>query len=404
MPRTRLPMSLMLAALVALSSPVALLPGVALAQDDFADAGLVSETEYISPQHGYEITWDAAWGIEPGRISPVLWDNLVSDKRPDIPVYTRDFAELDRIDLWLEGTGARLRIAGVTSANDWLDANLLASTVGAGGGFAVTTLTIDDPEEIVVVHRHSMNDGSVYLAYNQLVPGTDPDYLVLLQLIAPEDEFVDAFARATSDIESDAFDLGGAVTAQDILDANANVPFTPDSDFGITSATRWVSPAFGTGVEWTGDFTTYRNLAGTTGTSSNALALGPLVDATWLIEVEVTPNNGGATLESLLQAEVETREQDEEEVAIASVEGDRAIMLCRDIFSGSAEVSYVEYGLSADGASIVRVEMASNTSDDEFTTHFTIAAGAVVVDGIPFAGIIDPAIIIAAANAPIDEE
>jgi hypothetical protein len=73
-------------ALVLLLLPMVALPARGQPEDDpYAAAGLVSDTSYQSPHHGYEVGWDDAWGVDPDRVDPVLWTKASLDHHQDIP-------------------------------------------------------------------------------------------------------------------------------------------------------------------------------------------------------------------------------------------------------------------------------------------------------------------------------
>lgn len=384
----------------------ALSPAMATQADDFAAAGLVSGTEYVSPQHGYEITWDAAWGVDPTRVDPVLWLKPELDRHGDIPVYTSESNAYDRLDLWLPDLDARLRVIGQTTANGGIHVPSMASPNNSLGGDADTLIEIDDPDESIVVHRHAMNDGGVLLSYNQLVPGRGEDFWLWIQLVAPEDQFAGAFDRAGSDISSDAFAFGGGVTARDILDASAGQPVVPVSEWGITSATTWVSPRFGVEIEWDDALTTYENLNGIRDAGDSYwLTFGPKFDDPWTIETGVFANDRYESIDDIFDQTVHAYEAQEQEILIAGIEGDRAIFLWRSVTNDTVFISYTEYGLSADGEAVTWAEIQGKMSDDDvaFSTRFALAAGAISIEGIPFAETYDPAAIIAAAYAPLDD-
>ncbi len=378
-----------------------LLPAGSLGQaSDFTAAGLVSGTEYVSPAHGFQVSWDAAWGIDEDRIDPVLLcDALILDQYPDVPVFGSAGNLYNRIDLWLPDLDARFRIVSQPIGGNQIPAALVSEVGRSMGGNAVVLFEQEAPGDTVIVLRHAMNDGTVLLSYNQLVPGTDPDYWIWLQLVALEGRFSDAFARAGSDIASDAFTFGETLAAQEVLDASDAVDLVPASDFGVTSGSTWSSPASGFEVAWVDRYTTLSNLGRA---QAGSLAIAPKVGACVPVEIDVAANDG-SSLDSIVDREVAEREDAGDEVLIATIQGERGIILSRTLDGSFPDVTYTEIGLSGDGAEDMVASFTSTTLGDAFANRITMVAGAVTINGIAFADTIDLAVIIAAANAPFEE-
>ncbi len=407
MSRSRSVVSPVLAVLVALSSLVSLMPRTGLAQaEDFAAAGLVSDTEYLSPQHGYEITWDDAWGVDPDRVDPVLWNKPDLDRHGDIPVYTTDLNLYDRLDLWLPGLDARFRVIAQANAGGTVHLPSMSAPNTSLGGDADVLIEIDDPDESVVVHRHAMNDGSLLISYNELVPSIGQSSWLWIQLVAPERDFADAFARAGTDIESDIFTFGGLVTADEILAASAANPAVPVSEWGITSATSWSCPPWDVEITWSGNFTTFENLNGIRDADVRFwLTFGPKFGDPWTIETGVFANDDNETIDDLYARTVAAYEAQERIILISTVVGNRAIFLWQSVSGRNVFVHYTEYGISNDGEAILWAEMQGQQVDEgpAFVPRFAVAVGAVTIDGIPFGDSLDPAVIIAAANTPVED-
>lgn len=172
------------------------------------ELGLVSETEYESPQHGYALEWDESWALDDEEEEP-----LVSDED----------SESDRLSLINEEDTAFLTISGFPAQGDTPeDAVEYFATTYVEDNLsdqAEVLLEEADNELGAVVISDETESGLVLIQYFEFVVLEESDTIVQITLTVPADSFEDAFGAVEDEITLDGEQVLTSFDAEEVLDA-----------------------------------------------------------------------------------------------------------------------------------------------------------------------------------------
>ena len=207
--------------------------------DDLADAGVISETEWESPQFGTEVTWDGDWEV---------LDSTLSD--PDV---SKDTLEL--------GTDSDFLIVTLVESADETPAEYFARLL---------ELREDGVENFELLDENEADD---FVAFTMLGTSDDrpfafvgevrylneaDDLLILIQLTSWTEDVADAFDDAQDNITIDGDELFEQYTTDTLPELDVEPEPSSDEadapnleDLGVIAEGEYVSPQFDTEATWT---------------------------------------------------------------------------------------------------------------------------------------------------------
>lgn len=160
---------------------------------DDDETGLIQDTLYVSPSHGYVVRWSDFFAASPDE--------------------TRTIDELDQLSLYT--TDAMIRVMGTTAAwtpEDIVD--LFVEDFLAAGGLEIADLGVEDGVAFAVLEHESGDDdeAKIYVEARPFDQATDLDGegVIVTTLLTTDERFDDTLALAAEEIEIDGnpvFDL-----------------------------------------------------------------------------------------------------------------------------------------------------------------------------------------------------
>ncbi len=168
------------------------------------DAGLISDTEYESPQFGYVVEWTEDW---------VLDDYFDNPDEGLQPVMTNPETEQDFLYLiWTEGSSdyGYIYIIGQTASRggpdadveEWTDPDYIASQWPEDDWEAEVVLDEESRDRGSVVYALTDADGALYYTIYLSIE-LDGGEMIYITFSTSEASFEDAFEHVSEDIEID---------------------------------------------------------------------------------------------------------------------------------------------------------------------------------------------------------
>jgi hypothetical protein len=169
------------------------------------EAGLISDTEYESPQFGYGVEWTEDW---------VLDDYFDNPDEGLQPVMTDPENEQDRLYLiWTEGSSdyGYIYIIGQTASRggpdldveEWSDADYIDSQWPADEGWEAEVLLAEEGRDRGSVVYSLISEEGVQYYTIYLSIELDGGEMIYITFSTDENSFEDAFEHVSEDIEID---------------------------------------------------------------------------------------------------------------------------------------------------------------------------------------------------------
>lgn len=164
------------------------------------DAGLVSETEYESPQYGFIVEWSEPWELD---------DYYETDEDDEtFTVFSDEDSGVDEVNIWVTDTTGLLKIDGSLTEGDtaadivefWESDDYLE---GLDDPDAELLLSDGDEETGAAVFLWHASDGTEFVLYNEVTLIDDGDAKIRLFLSATPEEFMEMLGEAQDGIEID---------------------------------------------------------------------------------------------------------------------------------------------------------------------------------------------------------
>ncbi|MEJ7837924.1 MAG: hypothetical protein WKF81_03865 [Thermomicrobiales bacterium] len=164
--------------------------------EDWIDAGLVSATEYESPQFSYTVEWNEPWVLDEYYDDPENGTGTVVTEDGD--------SNADLLHIWIEDLESILRIQGFENTSELTTDDYLAyweSDDYLEGFSAVAESLSVEGDADVAASLYYLDSG--FIGYNQVTLLDDGETLEFLFFLAPVDSFEEAFELAQEEIEID---------------------------------------------------------------------------------------------------------------------------------------------------------------------------------------------------------
>lgn len=180
--------------------------------EDWLEAGLISATEYESPQFEYTVEWNEPWILD------VYYDD--ADQPGTVATESGDSSS-DLLYIWIEDLDAILSIQGLENTSDLTvdDYTSYWESEDYLDGFSSTaeSLSVEGDDEVGASLYYLDSD---FIGYNQVTLSADGESLLFLFFLAPADNFEEAFELAQDDIEVDSagsFDVYSNADLDDVI-------------------------------------------------------------------------------------------------------------------------------------------------------------------------------------------
>jgi hypothetical protein len=185
--------------------------------EDWLDAGLISETEYESPQFGYAVEWDEPWVLDEWYDDP---DN--GENAKGTVVTEDDDSGADDLHIWVADNGTILRVQGLANENEltgedyfdyWQSDDYLE-------GFAspAEMLAIEGDEEGAAAIYSLDSDNGMFIGYNQVIIADGGDTLIFLFFLAPVEAFEEGYGQAQEGVQVDGDEVFNIISNRDVED------------------------------------------------------------------------------------------------------------------------------------------------------------------------------------------
>ena len=183
--------------------------------EDWLDAGLISETEYESPQFGYTVEWDDPWVLDDWYDDP---DN--GENAKGTVVTEDDDTGADDLHIWVEDNGTILRVQGLANENELTGEDYFdywQSEEYLEGFASPAELLVADGDEDGAAAIYSLDgDGGMFIGYNEVIIADQGDTLIFLFFLAPVEAFEEGYGQAQEGVQVDGDDVFSIISNRDL--------------------------------------------------------------------------------------------------------------------------------------------------------------------------------------------
>lgn len=184
--------------------------------EDWLDAGLISETEYESPQFGYAVEWDTPWVLDE-------WydDAKKNGKNARGTVVTEDDETgADDLHIWVADNGTILRVQGLPNDNELTGEDYLdywqSDDYIEGFASPAEMLSFDGDEDGAAIVYSLDSDNGMFIGYNQVIIADRGDTLIFLFFLAPVEAFEEGYEQAQDGVQVDGDDVFNIISSRDL--------------------------------------------------------------------------------------------------------------------------------------------------------------------------------------------
>jgi len=181
---------------------------------DWTRNGVISETEYESPQYGYVVEWDEPWVIDD------YYDT--DDDDETATVISDEDTGRDEIRLWVPDVSGLLTVqftpsngSDATDVQDYWESDEYYEGFTDGGEY----LASDGDEERAGVLFLIGDPEEGYIGYNEITMLDGGDTMLALYLRAPIADFLDVYGEGNDNVEVDGEEVFDILRSRDVRNA-----------------------------------------------------------------------------------------------------------------------------------------------------------------------------------------